>query len=125
MLPINDNSLDLSRYRGKITRCPVCQPVNKSKEQTDAVRMERITLGKACLVCLGRGFVAICKNCGGDGIYKGSASAFGGGDVPHHSTCNPCSGTGMFAVNQPADWKDDTPVAAQEVVAPAPAAVQQ
>jgi hypothetical protein len=31
----------------------------------------------------------------------------------------------MFAVNQPADWKDDTPVAAQEVVAPAPAAVQQ
>ena len=125
MLHINDNTLDLSKYRGRIKRCPVCTPANASKATVDSIQIERLTLGKACSVCLGRGFVAECRNCGASGIYKGSAISFGGGDVPHQSTCNPCSGTGFFAVNRPANWSDDTPetAASKEVVASVPVAV--
>jgi len=126
VLQINDNTLDLRKYRGKISRCPQCALGNRPSAVADAVRAERMTLGRACTVCLGRGFVAICTNCGGDGIYKGSAAAFGGGDVPHHSACNPCGSTGYFAVNQPADWKDDDEAdteQAKQTVAPVPAAV--
>jgi len=135
MLPINDNSIDLSKYRGRIQRCPDCTISNRTKEQADAVRAERVTLGRACTTCLGHGFVAVCTNCNGTGIYKGSAVAFGGGDNPHQSACNPCGASGYFAVRRPADWKDDEPavqpdaqsvaqpVASQEVVAPATPAV--
>jgi hypothetical protein len=101
MFPINDNKIDLSKYRGAVRRCPFC---TAQKLLTDPS-------GRTCNVCLGHGFVAGCTNCEGTGIYKGSASAFGGGDVPHNSACNPCGATGFFAVRKPADWKDEVAVA--------------
>jgi DnaJ-class molecular chaperone len=121
MLPINDNTLNLAKYKGRIHRCPHCNFSNQSR--TDALKMEMLTLGKACATCMGRGFVADCLNCEATGMYKGSAAAFGGGDHMHASTCNYCGGTGMFAVNQPENWKDEPPVAAQEVLASTTAAV--
>lgn len=111
MLPINSNTIDLSRYRGAVRRCPFC---TTQKLLTDPS-------GRTCNTCLGRGFVAICTNCSGDGIFKGSASAFGGGDVPHNSACNVCGATGYFAVRKPADWKDeDDAKAVAAIPAPVP-----
>jgi hypothetical protein len=122
MLPINDNSINLSKYRGQIKRCPICTPANASKERVDSIQIERLTLGKACSVCLGHGFVAVCKNCSGTGIYQGSAISFGGSDVPHQSACNPCGASGFFAVRKPADWTDE-PAPEQKSVASIPVAV--
>lgn len=115
MLPINSNTIDLSKYRGTITRCPHCSFA--AKPNADSIVAERITLGKACATCLGHGFVARCINCDGTGLFKGSAMAFGGGDVPHTSACNYCGASGYFAVRQPANWVDE------EVLAPVAAAV--
>jgi hypothetical protein len=120
VLNVNDNTIDLRKYRGKISRCPNCAVKNPAK--VDSVIAERLSMGKTCQVCFGHGFVAECTNCGGDGIYKGSAISFGGGDVAHHSACNPCGSVGYFAVKQPVDWKDEVPVV-QEVVASVPTAV--
>lgn len=111
MLQINNNTIDLARYRGVIRRCPHCTPERLLSDPS----------GKTCASCLGHGFVAMCKNCGGDGLYKGSASAFGGGDVPHMSTCNPCGGTGMFAVRKPEGWKDQPTVGTPDASTPATA----
>jgi DnaJ-class molecular chaperone len=105
MLPINDNSIDLRKYRGKITRCPHC--AIKDITKADSVIAERMSMGKSCPTCLGHGFVALCTNCGGDGVFKGTSASFGGGDTPYHSACNPCGATGVFAVRKPADWKDE------------------
>lgn len=123
MLPVNDNTMHLERYRGTVRRCPHCNLSSRSKDKSDAIAADRMALGRACGTCLGRGFVADCLNCEATGMYKGSAAAFGGGDHLHASTCNYCGGTGMFAVNRPADWKDEPPAPAEESVAPAPAAV--
>lgn len=121
MLPVNDNTIDLRKYRGAISRCPHC--AIKDATKADAVIAERMSMGKSCASCMGHGFIATCTNCGGDGIYKGTSASFGGGDTPFHSACNPCGATGIFAVRKPADWKDEAPVPAQEVVATSSAAV--
>jgi hypothetical protein len=115
MLSINDNTIRLEKYRGAIKRCPHCTPE----------RILNDPLGRGCNTCLGHGFVAVCTNCAGTGIYKGNAIAFGGGDVPHQSACNPCGASGFFAVRKPANWDDNASEAAasKEVVASLPAAV--
>ena len=115
MLPINSNEVNLAKYKGTIHRCPACNFSDKAKH--DAVLAERLSLGKACHICFGRGFVADCLNCEATGMYKGSAAAFGGGDHLHASVCNYCGGNGLFPVNKPADWKDE------EIVADSPVAV--
>jgi hypothetical protein len=103
MLSINSNTLDLSKYRGPVRRCPHCTLEKLLNDPN----------GQTCRSCLGHGFVASCLNCDGTGMFKGSALSFGGsGDVVHMSTCNPCGGTGMFAVRKPADWRDDVTVPA-------------
>lgn len=114
MLPINDNSIKLDRYKGKVRRCPHCTPE----------RILNDPQGRACLTCLNRGFVADCLNCEATGMYKGSAAAFGGGDHLHASTCNYCGGKGVFPVNKPTDWKDDPTAAAPQLpIASVPAPV--
>jgi len=111
MLPINDNTINLAKYRGKISRCPHCTPERLLNDPN----------GRSCTTCLGHGFVAKCTNCDGTGLYKGSASAFGGGDVPHNSACNVCGATGFFAVRRPADWTDEAaPTTSASVSTPIP-----
>jgi hypothetical protein len=51
---------------------------------------EKTKLGRGSNTSLGHGFVAVCNNCGGAGLYHSCAGRFGGGDVPHPSACNPC-----------------------------------
>jgi len=104
-MPINDNSMNLAKYRGEVKPCPLCtnRPPNAA--------LDAMLSGKACRLCKGHGFVAMCTNCNGTGIYQGT-TVWDGGLNPHQSTCNPCGGAGVFAVRKPADWTGDlTPVA--------------
>jgi hypothetical protein len=117
MLPVNDNTINLARYKGRVLRCPHCAIKNTAK--VDAVVFERLSMGKSCPICFNQGFVAECVNCQSTGIYKGSAVAFGGSDTPHQSTCNACGGNGYFAVKQPADWTDDPAPTTSTVPSPA------
>jgi len=103
--PINSNSIDLKKYKSSTIRpCPHCRP------ETAIIDPQ----APACKTCMGFNFVQDCLNCGGDGMYKGSAAAFGGGDVLHASTCNHCGGKGMYPARGPAT---------EEIVAPTLAAV--
>jgi len=98
-MAINDNSLDLSKYRGTVSPCPVCN------KRSDAAKMESLMSAKACKTCFGQGFVAACTNCGGTGMFSGS-TVWDGGRSEHKSTCTPCGGAGMFPTKKPADWVD-------------------
>ena len=102
-MAINDNSLDLSKYRGKISPCPVCS------KRSDAAKVEALMSAKACKTCFGQGFVATCTNCKGTGMFSGS-TVWDGGRSEHRSTCTPCGGAGMFPVKKPVDWVDEKPV---------------
>jgi DnaJ-class molecular chaperone len=105
-MAINDNSLDLSKYRGTVKPCPVCS------SRSDAAKLEALMSAKACKVCFGHGFVAMCINCKGTGMFSGS-TVWDGGRSEHKSTCTPCGGAGMFPVKRPADWVDEQPVPVQ------------
>jgi hypothetical protein len=100
-MAINDNSLDLSKYRGKISPCPVCS------KRSDAAKVEALMAAKACKTCFGQGFVAACTNCKGTGMFSGS-TVWDGGRSEHRSTCPPCGGAGMFPIKKPVDWVDET-----------------
>src|ERR1039457_2428346 len=99
---VNDNTLDLSKYRGATKRCPLCSNL------PDAAKLDAATSGRVCRLCLGQCFVAACTNCDGTGQYKGS-TIWDGGKSPHISVCTPCGGTGVFPVKKPTDWKDKAP----------------
>ena len=103
---INDNTLDLSKHKGAISPCPSCSNL------PDAAKLERLTSGKACNMCLGNQFIATCLNCEGTGQYKGR-TVWDGGRSEHASTCTPCGGKGAFPARKPSDWVDP-------VVEPAP-----
>jgi len=99
-MPINDNSLDLSKYRGQVKRCPLCG------NRTPNAALDALTSGKSCKLCFGKMFVATCLNCDGTGQFKGR-TVWDGGRSEHTSVCTPCGGSGVFPVKQPADWQDD------------------
>lgn len=98
-MAINDNTLDLSKYRGEVRKCPLCSG------QTPSAVMDALTSGRACKLCLGQKFVAMCKNCDGTGQFKGS-TVWDGGRSQHMSTCTPCGGKGVYPVRKPKDWVD-------------------
>jgi len=119
-MAINDNSLDLSKYRGEVRRCPQCGSL------PPGARLDALTSGRACKLCLGREFVSVCLNCDGTGIYSGR-TVWDGGRSEHRSTCTPCGGSGVFPVKRPTDWADKpapesaVPVESKSVPASAPA----
>ena len=94
---VNDNTLDISKYRGPVSPCPLCSTLS------DAAKLDAMSSGRVCNLCLGRKFIAHCLNCHGTGQFAGT-TVWDGGRSPHTSTCTPCGGTGVFAVAQPADW---------------------
>ena len=104
MAKINDNNLDLGKYRGEVRRCPLCG------SRTPSAAVDAMTSGRACRMCFGHGFVAVCTNCAGTGQYKGT-SVWDGGRSEHTSTCTPCGGQGVYATRKPASWVDASPIA--------------
>ena len=100
---INDNTISLAQYKGKIRRCPLCG------SRTPSAALDALTSGKVCSMCLGHQFVAMCKNCDGTGSYKGR-TVWDGGRSEHASTCTPCGGKGAFPCNKPKDWIDPKPI---------------
>jgi hypothetical protein len=106
-MQVNSNAMNLADYRSEIKPCPMCS------SRTPSAAMDIALSGKVCKLCLGQGFIAMCKNCNGTGIYRGR-TVWDGGRNEHSSTCTPCGGSGVFPVKKPADWKD--PVMAKDAV---------
>ena len=100
---INDNTLDLSQYRGEIKRCPLCS------QRTPDAALDALTSGKSCKLCMSQGFVAMCTNCKGTGQFSGR-TVWDGGRSEHTSVCTPCGGVGVFATKRPENWADPLPV---------------
>lgn len=98
-MQINSNEMDLSKYRGQIKPCLLCSSLPVS------AKLDHVSSGVVCKMCLGQLFIAICTNCGGTGKYNGK-TVWDGGMNDHYSTCTPCGGTGVFPVKKPADWKE-------------------
>jgi hypothetical protein len=96
---VNNNSMDLSLYRGEVRPCPLCSNL------TPIAKLDRLSSGKVCTMCLGNGYIAMCKNCDGTGQYSGR-TVWDGGRSEHKSTCNPCGGKGAFPARKPAGWVD-------------------
>lgn len=92
-MAINDNSMDLSKYKGAVVACPFCPPIT-----------DQLTTRAACTKCLGHRFISLCLNCDHTGQYKGS-TIWDGGKNAHTSTCSPCGGTGFFPARGPATAK--------------------
>lgn len=111
---VNDNAINLADYKGTVKPCPICSTRTKS------AAMDTLMSGRACKVCLGHGYVADCKNCGGTGLYKGR-TVWDGGRSEHTSTCTPCGGQGVFATKKPDNWVE--PPVAEEVIESIPATV--
>lgn len=93
-MALNENTMDLSQFKGEVIRCPECR--TPMGAQLAANRT-------ACKVCMNRGFIAKCTNCDATGLYKGK-SVWDGGRSDHASVCTPCGGSGSFPVNKPKDW---------------------
>jgi len=97
--PADPNAMNLSLYKGTIRRCPLCSTRSQS-----AV-LESLSSGQACRMCLGREFVAECRQCNGTGEYR-QAAVWDGGQSAHTVVCTPCGGKGVYPVRKPADWVD-------------------
>jgi hypothetical protein len=93
------NWVDLSQYRGPITRCNQCNIENRMS-------------GRSCLRCLDKGFTAQCLACKGTGL-RTMGSVWDGGRSQHTSPCDMCGGKGCFPVPKPKDWVDEITVDTQ------------
>ena len=99
-MPINDNSIDLSKFKGPITPCPFCN-TGRAKSKGAELTLQH----RACVECMGNGFIAKCLNCE-DGLHTEGA-VWDGGKTSHTSVCNMCGGRGHFPARRPKDWKDE------------------
>lgn len=100
-LKINDNTINLSRFKGPIKRCPLCN-------------VENTMMGRSCTLCFDKKFVAECLNCHHTGLQKLPA-VWDGGASTHESPCPSCGGSGYFPALKPKDWKDEIQVEGQVV----------
>ena len=96
---------NISQYHGAVRKC-TCGLADNPERVGE----------RACPQCKGRGFVAACKACDGKGQVEQDMA---GGPGKMKSTCIPCGGSGLFAVNKPADWDERHPEQAKEAEAAA------
>lgn len=83
---------DISHYHGEVTLC-ACGLYDHPEKQGE----------RACKLCFGRGFVAQCTACGGQGQIEQDLA---GGPGKMKSTCIPCGGTGFFGVKKPEGFRE-------------------
>jgi hypothetical protein len=91
---INDNTVNLQQYKGEVKPCPLCSG------RTPDAALDALTSGRACKLCFGKQFVAMCLNCDGTGQFRGR-TVWDGGRSEHTSTCTPCGGSGVFPASKP------------------------
>ena len=115
-MAINDNTISLQQYKGEIRPCPLCSA------RTPNAALDALTSGRACKLCMGHSYVAMCNNCEGTGIYKGR-TIWDGGRSEQSSTCTPCGGSGVFATRKPYDWVPPAEAKVVEAKVVEPAAV--
>lgn len=87
---------NISQFHGEVTKCD-CGIVDYPERQGE----------RACRFCFGRGFVATCTACDGNGQVTQDMA---GGPGKMSSTCIPCGGVGKFGVNRPEDWVEESAV---------------
>ena len=85
---------DISKYHGEVSEC-TCGINGHPERQGE----------RACGMCFGRGFVAKCKSCDGNGQISEKVA---GGPGMMKSTCTPCGGHGFFGVRKPDWWCEQT-----------------
>lgn len=85
-MAVQENSMDLSQYKGTIRKCEYC-------------RSEEVLLGRACTWCLGNFFLAHCTHCNGSGKVT-SGSVWDGGRSNYTATCHPCGGKGVYPARE-------------------------
>lgn len=96
-MAINENSMNLDKYRGPVDPCPLCY------SRTPNAALDAMMSGKSCRLCFGKGFIAHCLNCHSTGQHT-TGSIWDGGRSSHTSVCAPCGGNGVFPASKPADW---------------------
>ena len=101
-MPVQENHVDVKRYRGPVRVCEFCSNATLP-----------LPLRTNCKFCLTRGYVAQCLNCDGTGS-KTLAAVWDGGASEHSATCAICGGTGVLPATKPeADQKEQEKKAAE------------
>lgn len=90
MATVNENSMDLSQYKGPIRTCEFCSP-------------EQTILGRSCQWCMAQGYLAHCLHCNGSGKVT-SGSVWDGGRSNYTAVCSPCGGKGVYPARE-ADYQ--------------------
>lgn len=85
-MAFQENSMDLSQYKGPIRPCEFCKP-------------EETLLGRSCQWCMAQGHLAHCLNCNGSGKVT-SGSVWDGGRSQYTAVCTPCGGKGVFPARE-------------------------
>lgn len=85
---INDNHIDVAKYRGPIR---VCEHCGNSKLPPP--------LKTYCKFCLVSGYIAQCLKCDGEGMV-GSVAPWDG-KSEYKSVCDICGGTGSLSAKEP------------------------
>lgn len=101
-MPINDNHIDVARYRGEVRPCEFC----KNSTLPPELRVH-------CKFCLTNGYVAQCLKCDGSGSIK--AIAPWDNSSEHHSTCDICGGSGVLPARKPIETANPKPEAKTEI----------
>jgi hypothetical protein len=85
-MAVQENSMDLSQYKGPVRVCEFCKP-------------EETLLGRSCQWCMALGYLAHCLHCNGSGKVT-SGSVWDGGRSQYTAVCNPCGGKGVFPARE-------------------------
>ena len=85
-MAVQENSMDLSQYKGTIRVCEFCKP-------------EETLLGRSCQWCMAQGYLAHCIHCNGSGKVT-SGSIWDGGRSNYTAACNPCGGKGVYPARE-------------------------
>lgn len=88
-MSINENHVDVARYRGPVRKCEFCKNADLP-----------LPLRTPCKFCLTRGYVAQCLNCDGTGS-KVLPAVWDGGVSEHGATCEICGGIGVLPAMKP------------------------
>ena len=87
-MSINDNHINVAKYRGPVTKCPHCSNATLPGP-----------LQTFCKFCFTRGYIAQCLKCDGSGMI--SAKDPWGSNSDQGSTCDICGGAGCLPSPKP------------------------